>query len=256
MLYPNGTKVKPTVSSRFGPRPASGGASSDHKGTDFVRLPGDDVKACLGGKVTSAGWLSAGMGNAVAIDVFTSPELTITHVYGHMASVAVRKGATVGEGVYLGEMGATGTVTGKNLHFEVRYWRRGVLTQVDPEPYLADGVNQAPAGGTTGPAGKVIQPRAMLTWTWTGIQRMLKGTGRYKGAIDNQPGPLTIKGFQAFVGVKQDGDFGPVTCRAAQAWLKGKWSYAGAVDGIPGAGTKGAWDRAEDANARAFAHIR
>ena len=257
MLYPNGSKVKPTISSRFGPRPVTiPGASSFHQGVDFVGF--DNVKAVLGGKVTHAGPLG-GHGNAVAIDVFTRPELVITHVYGHLAngSLAVRPGQTVAEGAQLARMGDTGTALGKNLHFEVRHWRGKNLTCIDPEPYLADGVNAAPAPAAQ-PAkpASTIPPTAMLKWTWTGIQRMLKGTGRYRGAIDNVPGPLTIKGFQAFVGVAQDGIFGPITCRAAQQWLKRRWGYAGAIDGIPGAGTKAAWDRAEDANDRAFAHVR
>jgi len=37
MLYPNGTKTKPTVSSPFGPRKVTiPGASSNHQGVDFV----------------------------------------------------------------------------------------------------------------------------------------------------------------------------------------------------------------------------
>jgi peptidoglycan hydrolase-like protein with peptidoglycan-binding domain len=111
--------------------------------------------------------------------------------------------------------------------------------------------NHAGAGGSP-----------MLHWTWTGIQKMLKGTGRYSGAIDNMAGPGTVRGFQDFLNDSGhgagavDGNFGDGTERAAQRWLKAKWGYQGAVDGNPGQGTAEAWHRAEAANGRAFGNVR
>jgi len=107
-------------------------------------------------------------------------------------------------------------------------------------------------------------PEAMLEWNWTGIQEMLRGTGRYNGRIDNDPGHGTISGFQDFLNdfgysravfgrdIAEDGAFGKESCMAAQQWLKAKWGYSGSIDGIPGPGTHAAWTRAEAANAQAF----
>lgn len=181
MLYPNGTKTKPTVSSPFGPRKATiKGASSSHRGVDFVGFR--DIRAVLGGRVTHAGPLG-GYGNAVAIDVHVTPELVITHLYGHLASVAVRVGQVVAEGAQLGVMGATGTATGVHLHFEVRHWRGKNLTCIDPLPYLESGVNPPPPAAPK-PASTAADNRGTTTNQEESMLLRIKGkTGVRRGGL-------------------------------------------------------------------------
>ena len=93
---------------------------------------------------------------------------------------------------------------------------------------------------------------------WYGIQEMLKDNDGYKGAIDNDPGKLTIEAFQHFLNRSgydagiQDGIWGERTGTAAQRWLKARWGYGGAIDNDYGANTRSAWARAEHANWVAF----
>ncbi|GAA3760435.1 hypothetical protein GCM10022240_11370 [Microbacterium kribbense] len=117
------------------------------------------------------------------------------------------------------------------------------------------------------PVPGIARPAAMLAWRWTGIQRMLKGTGRYAGRIDNDPGVNTVRGLQSFLNaagyarraigaeLPVDGALDATTCKAVQQWLTQKWGYAGPIDAAPGTGTKAAWGRAEAANGRAFAAV-
>ncbi|MBI3632103.1 MAG: M23 family metallopeptidase [Candidatus Vogelbacteria bacterium] len=63
----------------------------------------------------SGGW-NGGYGNYVVI---AHPNGTQT-LYGHMASVSVRSGATVGQGERIGYVGSTGNSSGPHVHFEIR----------------------------------------------------------------------------------------------------------------------------------------
>lgn len=52
--------------------------------------------------------------------------------YAHLSAAHVARGAVVFAGAIVGQMGATGRVTGTHLHFELRYRGR----PVNPAPYL------------------------------------------------------------------------------------------------------------------------
>lgn len=118
------------------------------------------------------------------------------------------------------------------------------------------------------PAAKLPSYKVMLTWRWTGIQKMLKADFGYDGKIDNDPGPETFKALRRFLNAKRysnracgwplaiKGIFTSNDCRSAQQWLKETKRYSGAIDGIPGAGTKTGWDRAEAENARAYSWVK
>ncbi|WP_054958328.1 M23 family metallopeptidase [Paenibacillus dakarensis] len=96
-----------------------------HEGTDMVGSR--TIMASAGGKVVFAGRKGT-YGNAVIVDHGNGYQT----LYGHMSSIAVRSGQSVGQGQKLGIMGSTGRSTGIHLHFEIR--KNGV--QLNPMKYL------------------------------------------------------------------------------------------------------------------------
>lgn len=125
MLYPNGSAIRPRVSSPFGPR--DGGAFSFHYGADLVGYV--TIRAAGAGKVTFAGWLNDAAGNTVVIDLGGG----VTELHMHMASFSIARGDLVGVGAPLGAMGKTGNATGNCDHFEIRVHG----TSVEPLGYVA-----------------------------------------------------------------------------------------------------------------------
>jgi murein DD-endopeptidase MepM/ murein hydrolase activator NlpD len=105
-----------TISDIYGiNRSFNGGPVSDfHRGTDFEGNTGDPVTASANGKVVFAGALKI-RGNTVIIDhgagIFTS--------YLHLSRMDVKEGQVVKAGDKIGEVGATGVVTGPHLQWEV-----------------------------------------------------------------------------------------------------------------------------------------
>ncbi|MFJ5222622.1 peptidoglycan DD-metalloendopeptidase family protein [Streptomyces sp. NPDC088400] len=96
---------------------ASGGSWSSgyHTGVDFSASSGSTVKAVGAGTVVSAGW-----GGSYGNEVVIRHDDGKYSQYGHMSSLAVSTGQSVGEGQQIGLSGATGNVTGPHLHFEIR----------------------------------------------------------------------------------------------------------------------------------------
>jgi murein DD-endopeptidase MepM/ murein hydrolase activator NlpD len=118
----------PTISSLFGPRAQpTAGASTNHQGIDYAVPPGTAVLAAGQGTVIFAG-VQSGFGNTVVIDNGNG----ITTLYGHLSSIGVSVGQSVGDGDQIALSGATGTVSGPNLHFGV--YQNGVA--VDPTTQL------------------------------------------------------------------------------------------------------------------------
>jgi murein DD-endopeptidase MepM/ murein hydrolase activator NlpD len=109
----------------------SGPVTSYHRGTDFIGAEGDPVYAAAAGRVVFAEALQV-RGNAVIVDhgvgVFTT--------YNHLSAINVAEGEMVSAGQLIGQIGATGLVTGPHLHWEVVV--RGV--EVDGELWLSGNV--------------------------------------------------------------------------------------------------------------------
>jgi murein DD-endopeptidase MepM/ murein hydrolase activator NlpD len=106
-------------------------ASGYHTGVDFQAASGTTVKAVGAGTVVSAGW-GGSYGNQVVIrhdDGHYSQ-------YGHLSSLSVSAGQTVGEGQQIGLSGATGNATGPHLHFEIRTGP-DYGSDIDPVAYLS-----------------------------------------------------------------------------------------------------------------------
>ncbi|MCU0499665.1 MAG: M23 family metallopeptidase [Anaerolineae bacterium] len=92
------------------------GFSSWHPGIDLAAPIGTSVYAANSGTVIFAGRNNWGYGNAIVIS--HGPFATL---YGHLNSVNVSCGQTVGTGQIIGTVGNTGNSSGPHLHFEIMY---------------------------------------------------------------------------------------------------------------------------------------
>lgn len=86
-----------------------------HNGVDYAAGTGAPVGAVAGGIVTLAGWTGGG-GRTVRIRHASGYESE----YLHLSSIAVRRGARVGQGDLIGRVGSTGLATGPHLHYGLR----------------------------------------------------------------------------------------------------------------------------------------
>ena len=101
------------VTARFGM--AGSLWSSDHTGLDLAAPSGTPILAVASGTVTEAG--SAGAyGNRTILTLDDGTELW----FCHQSTIGVQEGDAVTAGQQIGEVGATGNVTGPHLHLEVR----------------------------------------------------------------------------------------------------------------------------------------
>jgi len=109
-------KASYRFTSGFGYRrdPKTGGRRM-HAGVDFAGPVGTPLYATGDGVVTHAGWQS-GYGRLVKIQ----HEFGIETRYAHMSRLSVKVGQRVSRGDRIGDMGASGRVTGPHLHYEVR----------------------------------------------------------------------------------------------------------------------------------------
>ncbi len=100
--------------------PKTGGRRM-HKGVDFAAPLGTDLHATADGIVKKAGWQS-GYGRLVIIQ----HDFGIETRYAHLSRIRVKQGQRVSRGEHIGDMGASGRVTGVHLHYEVRVGGRAV----------------------------------------------------------------------------------------------------------------------------------
>ena len=108
--------------SQFGFRrdPKTGGRRM-HSGVDFAASAGTPLYATADGVVTHAGWQS-GYGRLVKI----KHDFGIETRYAHQSRIRVKVGQRVSRGQHIGDMGASGRVTGVHLHYEVRVGGKAV----------------------------------------------------------------------------------------------------------------------------------
>jgi murein DD-endopeptidase MepM/ murein hydrolase activator NlpD len=93
----------------------NGQPRSPHAGADFLSAAGTPVKAPGGGRVVLAGSLYY-TGGTVIID----HGLGLFSMLAHLSAVDVKAGDAVQAGDIVGNVGATGRVTGPHLHWAVR----------------------------------------------------------------------------------------------------------------------------------------
>ena len=242
-LWGNGSKTKPRVSSKYGPR--KGGAFSFHYGTDFVGYT--SMKAIMAGTVTMAAWMNNSAGNTIAIDSKLPDGRVVTIVRMHVGHMTVRRGQKVSEGQTIGTMGSTGNATGPCDHVEIRFWNSGKMSTVDPEIWLAQQVKDVkpkPKPTSRNPFG--------IPWV-AGLQKIARLNGG-NTAIDQIWGPQSAKGFAQFLrarwGYRGNDVLGPVMWAAIARWLRARWGYKG--NDVPGPVMCAALQRAEAANYKAL----
>lgn len=116
--YSTGKYIAPTngqITSGFGYRSSpTAGASSYHQGIDIAASRGSVVSAADGGRVVYAGY-NGGYGNQIIIQ---HDDGTQTY-YSHLDYISVRKGQSVSQKQYIGNVGSTGISTGPHLDFRV-----------------------------------------------------------------------------------------------------------------------------------------
>jgi murein DD-endopeptidase MepM/ murein hydrolase activator NlpD len=116
--------VPGATTSGFGKRSILNGVSrSPHSGADFRATTGTPIKSPNSGKVALVGYLYYS-GNTVILDHGHG----MISYFAHLSKTHVKVGQVVYTGQVLGEVGATGRVTGPHLHWSVRLMR----TRVDP----------------------------------------------------------------------------------------------------------------------------
>lgn len=142
--------MRTRVTSAFGTRRIlNGDTRSRHYGLDFDGRVGEPVRAANHGEVVLVGDFFYS-GNCA----YVSHGAGLVTAYLHMSKVHVQPGDTVERGQVIGEVGATGRVTGPHLHWAVHYGR----LSVDPNSLLSLRPLPVPAVADSGLAGRSPQP--------------------------------------------------------------------------------------------------
>jgi murein DD-endopeptidase MepM/ murein hydrolase activator NlpD len=133
------------ISQWFGPstipqEPAMFGIAHFHTGIDLAGPAGTPIYAAGAGIIVAATESTLGYGNHIII-AHDGHTLTL---YGHLQSIGVKVGDTVGQGQPIGLMGTSGNSTGPHLHFELRIDN----VPSDPKPFLP----ALPSGASGPPA--------------------------------------------------------------------------------------------------------
>jgi murein DD-endopeptidase MepM/ murein hydrolase activator NlpD len=142
--------------------------------------------------------------------------------YAHMVpnSLEVTAGQTVQAGTILGKMGTSGASTGKHLHFEINQgsvhrWTADGTGYVDPLAFVQAVINGSDTSKLVS-AAPVATPATAPT-----ASAPVHGPGKkpaLTGSVKRGSKGEVVKYVQSVLGLKADGDFGPITDRAVRAF--------------------------------------
>ncbi len=125
--------IRPTrgwISSTFGTRISPfTGRRERHMGLDIATEPGKPIIAPADGRVVFVG-RKGPLGKTVIVD----HGYGVRTLYGHTATIHVKKGDTVARGELIAAVGSTGRSTGPHLHYVVEVKGKSV----DPMHYILD----------------------------------------------------------------------------------------------------------------------
>lgn len=214
MLFPNGTTERPTITSGFGPRVATGNASSYHRGCDFIGF--SVIRAVAAGTVRCSGsaprgWADGGDQVWIQHDGCFSKSL-------HQARSLVSDGQWVNEGDPIGIMGQSGSAQGTHLHLEITPGELhfGNYGQVDPVSYIQARLS---GGGATASLGGQ-QRRTIAVANG-------RADASSQSALVDDPLPSDVVGD--FVGFRHGENV-----EGNDVWFKGtsgRWFWSGAFAG-------------------------
>ncbi|MEU2940184.1 peptidoglycan DD-metalloendopeptidase family protein [Nocardiopsis alba] len=176
---------------------------STHAGQDITNSTGTAVYAAAAGTVIRRAWGGGFPGRTGEAIVISHGNNVYTY-YGHLSAYRVSLNAKVSAGQRIGDMGATGNVTGPHLHFETHTGRLNGIT--DPVPFMRN------RGVDLGGGWSSIDPEARGA-TVTVIQHLMTQRGTSLVA-DGYYGPTSVnavKAFQRSKGLVADGQVGPKT---------------------------------------------
>lgn len=158
------------ISSVFGRRthPIYGNVRM-HTGVDFAAARGTPVYATGPGRISFIGW-RGGYGRVVEV----AHGSDTTTLYAHLGAVpgGLSAGDRIAAGDIIGNVGATGTATGPNLHYEVRV--DGRPTNPLSDNLLADAAERGEDDGTA--LARLSDARVLLDEKLVGL-RDAPGTG-------------------------------------------------------------------------------
>ena len=98
----------------------------DHKGVDYGAKTGTSIKSPVDGVVEKVGYDNVS-GNYVVV----RDDHGRSHLFAHMNTKSVTKGARVSAGAVLGTVGSTGRSTGPHVHYGVRQDNKWI----NPKPW-------------------------------------------------------------------------------------------------------------------------
>jgi len=125
-----------SLAARFGERRVFNGVpKAPHGGADLQAASGAPIHSPAGGKVVLANHFFY-PGKIVILD----HGFGLYSYYAHLSKMGVKPGDVVRKGDYLGDVGATGRVTGPHLHWGVKWLNHRIdpfaLTELDLEKWL------------------------------------------------------------------------------------------------------------------------
>jgi murein DD-endopeptidase MepM/ murein hydrolase activator NlpD len=152
--------------------------------------------------------------------------------YAHMVpnSLQVQAGQTIEAGTVLGRMGTSGASTGKHLHLEINQgathrWTADGSGYLDPLAFIQAVINGSNTSKLVSAAPAPTRAKAPTA------PAPVHGKPKLTASVRRGSTGEVVRYIQGVLGLKQDGQFGPITDRAVRAFQQ---KHKLKVDGIVG----------------------